>query len=199
MKKYGVDLLNIIHWNYFLAIEGDLERLSRFIEFDEENFKCFSIEIARILLTSGAEVDVVCKEICKKINPDSSADSINNYKDEICVAYPGIPDFEVILPRYGLRMKPWSSWREPNSVPSWWTAYNKIKHQRNTEYHRANLENALYSMAGLFVVVLYLYKEKAELGELGPSPRLFHVSKGRFRGVSHGGYTLNIVYDLSMQ
>jgi hypothetical protein len=49
------------HWNYLLAIERDLDEISRFVEFDEKNFDCFSIEIARLLLASAAEVDVVCK------------------------------------------------------------------------------------------------------------------------------------------
>ena len=185
-----------VHWNYFLAIEGDLERLSKFIEFDKENFHCFSIEIARILLSSAAEVDVVCKEICRKLNPISSADSINNYRDEIRMAYPGILNFEVMFPRHGLSLTPWNSWNDSDGVPVWWTAYNKIKHHRNTEYYRANLENALNAVGGLFVLVLYLYKEKAELGELGPSPKLLHVSEDRFRGISHAGFTLNFVYDL---
>ncbi len=79
------------HWNYLLAIEGDLERLSRYIEFDERNFECFSIEISRILLTSGAEVDVVCKQICRKLNSGSSATSINLYRNEICAVYPPPP------------------------------------------------------------------------------------------------------------
>jgi hypothetical protein len=41
------------HWNYLLAIERDLD-----VEFDERNFDCFSIQIARVLLASGAETDV---------------------------------------------------------------------------------------------------------------------------------------------
>src|SRR4030042_4970590 len=94
------------HWNYFLAIEGDLERLSRFIEFDERNFDCFSIEISRILLASAAEVDVVCKQICKKLNPASSANGINRYRDEIRAAYPAVLDFEVLLPRHGFSVRP---------------------------------------------------------------------------------------------
>lgn len=97
------------HWNYLLAIESDLERLSRFIEFDERNFDCFSIEISRILLASAAEVDVVCKQICKNLNPVSSARRINQYRNEILSAYPAIPDFGVLLPRHGLRLKPWES------------------------------------------------------------------------------------------
>jgi hypothetical protein len=184
------------HWNYLLAIEGDLERLSRFVEFDERNFDCFSIEISRILLASAAEVDVVCKQICKKLNPKSTAKGIQRYRDEILSAYPPVPDFEVLLPRYGLRLKPWSNWSGTSGVPDWWTAYNKIKHHRDTEYHQANLKNALNAVGGLFVMVLYLYKEKAELGELGPSPQLLHVSENRFRGVTHGGYAFGNVYAL---
>ncbi len=184
------------HWNYLLAIEGDLERLSRFIEFDERNFDCFSIEISRILLASGAEVDVVCKQICKKLNPRSSANGINRYRNEICTAYPHIPDFEVLLPKYGLTLTPWENWNQLNSVPIWWTAYNKIKHHRDAEYHRANLKNALNAIGGLFVMVLYLYKEKAEEGELTPNPKLLYVNENRSGGVSFGTHELCFCYDL---
>ncbi len=130
------------HWNYLLAIENDLEILSRYIEFDETNFECFSVEIARLLLTSGSEVDVVCKQLCRKLTPSSTADNIHEYRDEIKSIYPNIHDFDVLLPRYGLRLKPWGDWNIPDGVPSWWTAYNKVKHHRDSDYHRANLRNA---------------------------------------------------------
>jgi hypothetical protein len=184
------------HWNYLLAIEGDLERLSRFIEFDERNFDCFSVEISRILLASGAETDVVCKQICKKLNPRSSADRIYPYQNEILASYPTIPDFKVLLPRYGLTLTPWSNWNSPNNPPDWWTAYNKIKHHRDAEYHQANLRNALNGVCGLFVIVLYLYKEKAEEGELLPHTQILHVEEDRFAGITHSGYTLGICYNL---
>ncbi len=184
------------HWNYFLAIENDLDRLSRYIEFDERNWKCFSIEISRILLTSAAEVDVVCKQLCKKISPVSSAENINQYRYEIKGAFPKIPDFEVLLPRYGLNLKPWSNWKDVNGVPDWWTAYNKIKHHRDSEYQRANLKNALNSVAGLFVVTLYLYKEKANEGELIPSPELLRVTGEYCMGFNLGGPDSGIAYNL---
>jgi len=43
-----------IHWNYFFAIEDDLATLSRYVEFHEDNFTTYSIEIARILMTAVA-------------------------------------------------------------------------------------------------------------------------------------------------
>jgi hypothetical protein len=184
------------HWNYFLSVEADLERLSRFVEFDERNYECFSVEIARILIAAAAEADVVCKQICRNLNPASSANNINNYRDEIVQAYPVVPCFEVLSPRYGLRLKPWDNWSDSHGVPVWWTAYNKIKHHRDTEYHRASLKNVLNAVAGLFVVCLYLYKDKAEHGELIPSPSILRPSEDRFGGVTHGGFEFSIKYNL---
>jgi len=184
------------HWNYLLAIERNLDEISRYVEFDRKNFDCFSVEIARILLTSGAEVDVVCKQICKTLNANSSADSINKYRIEITPAFPDIPKFQILLPRFGLALTPWDEWSNPNGVPLWWTAYNKIKHHRDSEYHQANLKNALNSVAGLFVMVLYLYREKARLGELVPSPQILRVDEKHYGGSTYGGYEFGIEYRL---
>lgn len=185
-----------VHWNYLLSIENDLENLSRYIEFDEKNFECFSVEIARILLASAAETDVVCKQLCLKLDPTSVAESINQYRNEIRTAFPKIHEFEILFPRYGLSLIPWESWKDPIGVPPWWTAYNKVKHHRESEYHRANLENVLNSVAGLFVMILYFYKEKASLGELLPAPKLLRVTEKHFRGITHGGHDLGFVYSL---
>src|SRR5215213_6292835 len=100
------------HWSYFLAIEQDLERLARFVDFDERNFDCFSIEIARLLLAAAAETDVVCKQLCLLHNPTSRAADILTYKSEILTHYPRLPRFVVTLPRYGLTLKPWSDWSQ---------------------------------------------------------------------------------------
>ena len=184
------------HWNYLLAIERDVERLSRYIEFDKRNFDCFSIEIARVLLASGAEVDVVCKQLCRVLNPTSSASNINAYRDEIKTAFPTMPQFEVLISRFGLTLTPWDEWSKPDGVPFWWTAYNKTKHQRDSEYHRASLKNALNAVAGLFVAVLHLYKDKARAGELLPPAQLLRVSDRHYLGDTHQGYEFGINYDI---
>ena len=184
------------HWNYFIAVERDLERLSRYVEFDQRNFDCFSIEIVRLLLACGAEIDVVCKQICQAAVPGSTAGNINAYRDEVMAVYPKIPAFEVTLPRFGLTLHPWDEWNKPDGVPFWWTAYNKTKHERNTEFHRANLKNALNAVAGLFVVVLYLYKDKAMHGELVPPTQLLRVPEAHFGGSTVGQYEMATNYVL---
>lgn len=184
-----------VHWNYLHSIEKDLENLSRFIEFHDDNFNCYSIEISRILMASAAEIDVICRQICVDLNNTSKADNIHDYRNEILSHYKNIPKFRVIIPRYGLELIPWSNWKNrKNTVPFWWTAYNKIKHHRHTDYHRGNLKNALNAAAGLFVMTLYLYKEKAGLGELQPALKLLHVAEEHFGGSVHDGYETGLSY-----
>ncbi len=184
------------HWNYFLAVERDLDTLARYVEFDARNFDCFSIEIARVLLAAGAEVDVVCKRICRAGGAQTSAENISSYRDDVRRRFPRFPSFTVQIPRFGLTLRPWEEWADPQGVPFWWTAYNKIKHERDSQYHRASLKNGLNAVAGLFVAVLYLNKQKAETGELVPSPQLLRPDDAYFRGVTFGAYESGFTYML---
>ena len=163
------------HWNYLFAIERDLDVLSRYVEFDEKNFLCFSIEIARILLASAAEVDVVCKQLCKEISPKSKAEKIHEYRKEITPGYTGIPQFQISLPQFGLTLTPWDEWKKRNGVPLWWRAYNNVKHHRDSHYGEANLKNALNAVAGLYVMLIYLYEAKGQVGQVIKSPQLLEV------------------------
>lgn len=184
------------HWNYFLAIERDLETLSRYVEFDARNFDCFSIEIARVLLAAGAETDVACKQVCRAADTSSTADNIDRYRCEMLRAFPHLPEFDVSIPRFGLSLSPWDEWKTGGGPPKWWTAYNKTKHERQSEYHRANLKNALNAVAGLFVAILYLYSEKARRGDLVPSPLLLRPGEGHFDSVVHDDLEVGLCYNL---
>jgi hypothetical protein len=157
------------HWNYFLAIEQDVINLSRYIEFTESNYKTHSIEVARILFTASSEADVVAKALCRTIEPNSRAGSINAYKNEIKQRYLNFPETEVQMPRYGLTLTPWSEWKK-DDTPIWWTSYNKVKHHRDSHFERASLKNALNAFSGLFVLLLYLYQDELIHGQINPLP-----------------------------
>jgi hypothetical protein len=176
-----------LHWNFFLAIEGDVKTLSRFIEFHPSNFDCFSLEIARVLLAASSETDIACKQVCLSFNAASQARNINDYRTELLAAIPHLPDFEVTVPRHSLTLKPWDEWHDPlNGVPLWWTAHNKVKHERHSHYKDANLKNALNAVAGLFVILLYLYKADAERGALASS--LFRLAGQHTKGTVISGH-----------
>ena len=185
---------SLIHWNFFLSLEKDLETLSRYVDFCDSNFECYSLEMARILLAASSEVDVIAKQLCRKIDINSSADSINQYRNEIKSAYPKFPNFKVSISRFGLNLTPWEKWNESNGVPVWWTAYNKVKHHRDTDFHQANLKNVLNSVAGLFVITLYFYKDKAENAELIPMQSLLRVTEDNFEGATFNEIEFGIKY-----
>ncbi len=156
---------NCVHWNYFIALEQDLLKVSRFIEFAETNFSTYSIELAHLLLASSSEVDVVLKSLCNIKDAAKNHHNINDYKETILGELPELVNETCFIPRYGLELIPWSNWAGENN-PIWWRSYNEVKHQRDLHFNKANLKNAINSLAALSIVVLYYYREIiAQTGE----------------------------------
>lgn len=154
---------SLLHWNYFLAIESDLEKVSRYIEFTQDNFEVYSIELAHLLLTSASEVDVVAKGICRLLVEGNRARTIKGYRPIITAHLPPFAQEEVFVPRYDLTLQPWEKWiSNDNLDPLWWRSYNKVKHHRHERYKDANLKNVLNAVAGLLVANFYFYKHKFE-------------------------------------
>ena len=155
----GIQVSNsLVHWNYFVALEQDLAKISRFIEFSEANFGTYSIELAHLLLAASSEVDVVMKRLCKLKNNQKSHSNINDYKETIMQYFPDFADEKVYIHRNGISLEPWSNWKGEEN-PLWWRSYNKVKHERDSHYDKANLKNTVNSLAGLGLIVIYYYRE----------------------------------------
>ena len=159
------------HWNYFLAIEDDTDRLSRYVEFSEENFSVFSVEIARLLMSCTQETDVLLKQICQQ-HGDSS-ESEGGYRAFLSKQFPGLVAAEVTLARTELSFTPFASWNN-DETPTWWSANNKVKHHRHTHFARASLQNFLNSLCALLLANLYFYAGTSKLDELWPDPKLLY-------------------------
>jgi hypothetical protein len=162
---------NKLHWNYFLALEQDLERISRYIEFCKPNLKVFSIELAHLLLAAGSEVDVLAKCICEIIAPAAARANIDHYrlnitKEENLPIRAGpsnalspnpatkISALRVHILRYGLAFIPWENWARQKN-PAWRTCYNNVKHERNHYFHEASLQNAVNALGALLIMNYY--------------------------------------------
>jgi hypothetical protein len=164
----------LLHWNYFLSVEEDLHRLARFIELSADNFETYSIELARILFAASAEVDVVAKQLCGQLRKGCDVSNMNGYRDILWQELPVLAEAHVNIPRHGLVLKPWENLRESSS-PDWWRAYNEVKHERHERYRSANLKNTLNSIGGLFLLLLFFYREQALLGHLKPNPSMLRL------------------------
>ena len=171
---------NLVHWNYFLVFDSDAEKSSRYIEFTSDNFKTYSIELVRLLLSVASEVDVVAKLLCSKVDPTAKAKNMDDYRNILNPKFSKIRDMKILIPRYGLELIPWDKWKNDKS-PDWWSDHNAVKHQRDINFKKACLINTLNSISGLFCLLLYYYKDEAENGALIPNPNLFSISN-EFRG-----------------
>jgi len=157
-----------LHWNFFVALESDLAAISRYIEFIEDNFEVYSIELARLLFSAASESDVVAKKLCKKIDVTSNPNNIHECRVILCNEIPEICTMETFVPRHGLRFIPWLNWslKEPRS-PDWWRSYNNVKHNRDVHFREATLKNALNSLGALLILTYNLYRfELSGGGEL---------------------------------
>ena len=185
-----------IHWNFFIALEEDLDRLARYVDLSGQNDEAFSIVIARLFLSASAEVDVVLKQLAVKHNAASTAGSINAYFSEITQHCPNFVGFTVLVPRFCLTLNPWSDWTA-STPPIWWQDHNKVKHHRHNHFDRATVKNCLNAVAALFVSVIHLHAEEAARGELLSLPRLFNVGDAHFGGTQMGRFGHSFVYKVS--
>jgi hypothetical protein len=171
MNQYA-DISN--HWNYFLALEDDLAKVSRYIEFSESNYDTYSIELAHLLLAAASEVDVVLKILCDEVSPEITHDNINKYRQTIQAKQSHLIGEHCTIPRYGLKLTPWTEWdRNRESNPIWWQSYNKVKHHRDSDFDKANLKNVLDAMAGLALANLYLQRRYTKF----PAQSIGHMSR----------------------
>jgi hypothetical protein len=165
-------------WGYFVALEADFARCARYVELAEPNFKTFSIEFAKILLAAGSEVDVACRTLSALRG--EKTEKIDQHRRCLLRHFGQLPTVAVHVPRYQLRSLPWEAWATGEN-PTWWTAYNKVKHFRHENYALANLENALDALAGLMVLTLYLHRLRQPGEPLDPAPQLLDAEHHDYR------------------
>lgn len=152
---------NINHFNYYLAIESDLINTFRYVEFSVSNNSTFSIEFARIIMASTQEVDSLFKEFSRLIEPGSNHKNIGEYKKLALKHFSDLVEEKIYAPKYGIELTPWINW-SGDSNPDWWGANNDIKHQRLSNFEKANLKNAFNSVAALYCVNIYYLKALKE-------------------------------------
>ena len=150
------------YFDYYVELENDFFSTESYVTIEEDNFKTFSIKYAKLYLSICSEIDCLLKEICKNLNPNSTASKINQYYPEINSAFENFKLESVFFKKAKIELVPWKEWDESLS-PKWWTYYNKVKHQRlekedetNIPYYKyANLENVFNALAALYIVEQY--------------------------------------------
>jgi hypothetical protein len=153
------------------------------VEFVPDNFNVHSIEFARLLISSSSEIDVIAKELCRLLSQNSKCEDMADYQSVILEHYPLFNTMKMNIPRFSLAPVPWDAWARGEKL-EWWRAYNEVKHERSKHYGKATLGNTLDSVAALFSLLLYYYRQLANLKGtyrtelfLNPPPQLFASTK----------------------
>lgn len=145
------ELTNI--WDYYLVLEEDLLATMRYVE--PEQLDVFSFEYMKIIILSCCEAETALKILCKSISGKPCKNpNMNNYRDIVLGKYPKIINATLTAARAKLNMSPFENWNLTN--PFWWQDYQLIKHNRSQSFSKATLRNAIYSLAGLQLIVFYL-------------------------------------------
>jgi hypothetical protein len=173
--QYLVTMIQVtqsnLHWNYFIALERDLEVVSRYVEFCEPNFDVYSIEFAHLLFAAASEVDVIAKLLCTRLRPAAARGNINHYRTVLVAEIPNLTTTQVFVPRYGLTLIPWQNWSRGNN-PLWWRSYNNVKHQRDAHFNQATFKNALNALGALLVVTHEHYRYALAATGAGPQSHM---------------------------
>jgi hypothetical protein len=159
------------YWDYYLALESDLLACRRYVAFEAANMGVYSIEFMRLLLVACSEVEVPCKQLCKRIDPAGKPENITYFRSTLEPVL-SFSSFQVNETQTQRIFPPFLDWKERDS-PTWWDAHNDVKHNRARHYERATLENAINALAGLFVLNLYQYHEAVAAADLMPESTLF--------------------------
>jgi len=147
----------------FLLIQSDLQRLFEFIEPADDNLIAYSYRIHELFMRTCFEVEANFKAILKEniFNPTKKDGSSRPEKDWNIHDYKKVntthhlSSYKVFIPIWGGAkscFEPFKQWSGAAEL-TWYQAYNASKHDRMNEFKKANFENMLNSVTGLFVLL----------------------------------------------
>ena len=154
-------------WDYYLVLENQFIDTLKYVEpvdlndNSQLNVYTFSKMYNQLLLTIGSEVDVILKQLCKKVS-DKDAENIGDYMN-IIKNYKNFSNQGCEYIYNNKTIYPWIDFNNKKS-PQWWRDYNNLKHNRlNKRYFKlGNYNNVVNALAGLFVLCRILYREYFE-------------------------------------
>ena len=155
------------------VIQHRLVDTFRFVELGKDNGHTFSYEFASILRDAGSAFGSVMDSLVRLASAEENKGKLGrktkfeDYREWLTAHYVAIERLSVqvrALHPAGLVL-PFSSLREEQDPPAWWSAYNKVKHSEYKHFSRGNLENAVLSVAALVLLERVLEVQELQLGD----------------------------------
>lgn len=156
------------YYNYVRQLELILDELFdifKVISPHSRNMKVFGNAIRNVLILSCTEVDSLMKSVLNSNGYKAKKLTMFDYKRLI------IP---MKLSDYTLSFRyinevggktPFGEWepKENSKSPSWYKAYNNVKHDRINNFKEANLRNAIEATLGFATILIATYGYRNEI------------------------------------
>ncbi len=168
-----------LFWPIYKKIENEFKELSFYISFDKKQLDVYSLKIADLILRTVSECENIAKEICIKNNihfKNSKGQKrekvfFSEYIKELNNIYnieKKIVKFEFenassdifdqnLVP---FELESMNNKGKKKSTWCWYNSYNKIKHDRITNFYEANLINLIKALSALFLLNIYYWDKK---------------------------------------
>lgn len=170
--KQGGELGNGETYDQYQIIEQDFIDFIKVVPIsDTAHFKVHSPVLRDIIIRSCVQIELFLKEwskyycsknqesllykkyfeISKKTQEHKGVRNWN-FGDYYCLRTDFSTHRKVFVRPLQKSISPFDSWKSEKEPPTWWNIYNSIKHDGMASKEDANLENALYSLAALFLL-----------------------------------------------
>ena len=139
-------------------LKSDLKEIFEFIEPSVSNFSTYSHRTYEILLRACTEVESLCKQIFTA-NGQSAENKIrfSDLDGAMKLSSYVVKSYSFLFPNFSPFVSFASTIHRQERSPSWYKAYNKVKHNRNDNFPFASLKNAIESVGGVYVLLVAMY------------------------------------------
>jgi hypothetical protein len=149
-----------LHRQAFELCVKDLDKALEFVEGHDQNLNVFSHRFYELLLRSCTEFESRAKTLLSAhgINLKENA-TIRDYFP-LADMY-RLADCHVFATRWNpapLRISPFADWTSPTEGPSWYRAYNGVKHSRQANFGNASLRNVLSAVSAVMIILVQAYR-----------------------------------------
>lgn len=171
MSQYGFQ--SGMMWNTYLEMERQFLEYLDYVPLTADHKKVYSSRLLRLMLQIGGYIDTAFKEIAlfQQFDGNASCEEIRkkvlrNRTVPIDLSLKTFEPFYRLSRRSILvksvehfaypplvidRFAPFADFRE-HRIPSWWSAYNAVKHNMVKNIKKANLENTMKALGAAFLL-----------------------------------------------
>lgn len=150
------------YWRYYRMLEDKFLATTNYVEVALTNFSSFSNEYALLIQSIGAELDNFFKVYCR-YNP-TDRKNIADYANFILAEYTSITTQKIKVLGTDIELIPFQRWNVAAPAQSlfWWSAFDKIKHNRHGNFSDANQKNVLNMLAALYLLEMKQFGKVAK-------------------------------------